>query len=95
MKFRLTLSKSIVIDTSEKPKPHSLVENATTYCLGEAWAEQILEALRDDNPEAQIDTSDVDSQTGAIVRCIEDDVAMTIDDFAIDPSDIKVEILPS
>jgi hypothetical protein len=82
MKFRLTLSKSITIDTDEQ-----------TPKLGGVWAEQLLEVLRDDDPNAQIDTSSVDEQTGAIVQLIEDDTEAALADLEILPTDIKVEIL--
>lgn len=82
MKFTLSLSKTITVDLDDSyPK------------LGHGWAEQVLEALRDDDPSAQIYTSDVDTLTGAIIRVVEADVQCCIDDLAIDATDFKVEVL--
>lgn len=81
--IRLTITRTLDINLSDPPEE-----------IGSAWAEQILEALRDDDPHAQIETSDTDTLVGAVVRCIEADVGMTIADFDILASDIQVEILP-
>lgn len=82
-KIRLTIARTLDINLADPPEE-----------IGAGWAEQILEALRDDDPHAQIETTDHDSLVGAVVRCIEADVTMTLADFDITPADIGVEILP-
>lgn len=83
MKIRLTLQKTLTIDLDD-PDPKS---------IGEGWKEQILEALRDERPDAQIETVEVDELVGAIISVIDTDLSITIDDFELVPSDIKVEVL--
>lgn len=88
MKFKLTISKSIVIDTEE------LTKGDLEFTVGAAWKEQILELLRADTPDEQIHTADPDELLGAIVQIIDEDVEATVDDFEISGTDIQIEILP-
>lgn len=81
--FTLSITKTITIDLSDTD-PQS---------LGRGWAEQVLEALRDEEPEQQIDTADIDTLTGAIKTVIEWDIENTVTDFDIQPDDIKVVVL--
>lgn len=83
-KFRLSLTKSIEIDLFD-PDPQS---------IGAGWAEQTLEALRDDNPSAQIDTSDIDELTGALLRVLAEDISIAISDLDITKDDFTIEVLP-
>lgn len=87
MKFRLSVAKSITIDLSEK--------SHKGMSVGEAWAEMVLENLRTDDPSAQIDSVDVDTLTGALVRVVQDDPDACIQDLDLGPdaNDFRIEVL--
>lgn len=82
-KFRLSVTKSRVID----------LDDPDHQSLGAGWKEQTLEALREDRPDAQIEDSDPDELTGALLRCVEMDIGMCVDDLEIDHLDFKIDIL--